>query len=147
MFRILKKDSPWAPFQHKTFRLREGENIDNAPSGHWPTPLVDEEPSADRGPVMITIEYQVSQENRQQFKALMQQLRLVRKRDGAFFWSLFSDVEDANRIVETFMTESWLEHLRQHERITNSDRILQEKIADLCDAKRPPVVSHYVATE
>jgi hypothetical protein len=31
-------------------------------------------------------------------------------------------------MVETFLVESWLEHLRQHDRVTNSDRLLQEVV-------------------
>jgi len=31
-------------------------------------------------------------------------------------------------MVETFLVESWLEHLRQHERVTDTDRVLQETV-------------------
>ena len=37
-------------------------------------------------------------------------------------WELFTDTEDPEHIVECFMVESWLEHLRQHERVTVADR-------------------------
>ena len=64
---------------------------------------------------------------------------------GAFFWSLFPDVSNPNRIIETFMAESWLEHLRQHERVTQDDRVLQDKIRELTKDAQAPIVSHYVA--
>ncbi len=127
------------------FHLQKGEEVDNAPSGHWPAPVVEGEPELDQGPVLITIEYHIKPEKREQFVALMQEMHRARQRDGAFFWSMFSDVANPNRVVETFMTESWLEHLRQHERSTNADYILQKSISDICSTTQPPVVEHYVA--
>ncbi len=127
------------------FRLQKGEAIDNAPSGHWPAPIVDDGAEPDQGPVLVTVEYHIEPEKRQQFLGLMQQLHRARKRDGAFFWSMFSDVAKPNRIIETFMTESWLEHLRQHERSTNADYILQKSISDISSTTQPPVIEHYVA--
>lgn len=127
------------------FHLQESEGIDNAPSGDWPAPLVDKEPEADQGPVLITIEYNIDLEKKDQFIQLMRDLQHIRKRDGAFFWSVFADVANPNRIIETFMTESWLQHLRQHEHTTNADHILQEDIVKVSIAQQSPVVCHYVS--
>ena len=41
---------------------------------------------------------------------------------------LFVDVTDPGRYLEEFLVESWLEHLRQHERVTVSDREVQERV-------------------
>lgn len=127
------------------FHLKKGEGVDNAPSGHWPAPVVEGELEADQGPVLITVEYHIEPEKREQFVELMRELRRARKRDGALFWSMFSDVANPNRVIETFMTESWLEHLRQHERSTNADYILQKSISDISTTTQPPIVEHYVA--
>jgi MFS family permease len=127
------------------FRLQKAEGVDNAPSGHWPAPIVDGEFEPDQGPVLITVEYQVESEKKHQFMKLMQDLHHARKRDGAFFWCIFSDVAKPNRILETFMTESWLEHLRQHERSTNADYILQKKISEISCPSDPVIIEHYVA--
>jgi len=126
------------------FHLKKGESSDNAPSGRWPSPMVTEEPEPDQGPVLITIEYHIRLDKKAQFIVLMRELSRVRKRDGAFFWSMFSDVANPNRIIETFMTESWLEHLRQHDRSTNTDFILQKKISDISATTSPPRVAHFV---
>jgi len=40
-------------------------------------------------------------------------MRRLRRRNGAFMWELFQDIEDPGRMVDSFMVESWLEHLRQ----------------------------------
>ncbi|NOZ10248.1 MAG: MFS transporter [Gammaproteobacteria bacterium] len=127
------------------FHLQRGEGVDNAASGHWPAPVVEDEPESDQGPVLITVEYHIELEKKEQFVKLMKELHRTRKRDGAFFWSMFSDVANPCRIVETFMTESWLEHLRQHERSTNADYILQKSISDISITIQPPVVEHYIA--
>ena len=134
-----------AIFVTARFRLSRGDGIDLAPSGHWPAPIVNVELDPDQGPVLITIEYNLKPEHRIKFNNYTQALHQMRKRDGAFFWSLFSDVSDPNKVFETFMVESWLEHLRQHERVTQSDKALQEKIHNLTKGMQAPVVSHYIA--
>jgi hypothetical protein len=48
------------------------------------------------------------------------------------------------RYVETFLVESRLEHLRQHERVANADRVLRETVARF-GAKGAPKVSHLIA--
>jgi hypothetical protein len=67
-------------------------------------------------------------------------MRLVRRRDGAFHWGLFVDATDPSRYVEEFLVESWIEHLRQHERMTVADwegqLLIQEFLTE------PPRVAH-----
>ena len=46
------------------------------------------------------------------------------ERDGAYAWGVFQD-NAAGRFVETFLVESWTEHLRQHRRVTHADRALE----------------------
>jgi len=127
------------------FKLKKGEGIDLAPSGHWPTPIQNTETDADQGPVLITIEYDIEPKKRLLFNSHMQSLENMRKRDGAFFWSIFTDVANPNKVLETFMVESWLEHLRQHDRVTQADKELQDKIRELTLEMKLPKVSHYVA--
>ena len=43
------------------------------------------------------------------------------------------------------MVESWLEHLRQHERVTHADRVLQEQMHGLL--RHTPAVRHLVSVE
>ena len=113
-------------------------------SGHWPTPVLASEVDKDQGPVMITIEYQVEVSKQKQFKHIAKNLREIRKRDGAFFWELYSDVEKPESILEAFMVESWLDHLRQHERVTNNDKKTQDHLLSLCRQNTRPVVRHMI---
>jgi hypothetical protein len=57
----------------------------------------------------------------------MQKVRAERRRDGAIFWGLFVDTNEPGRYVEFFTLESWLEHLRQHERVTGTDRDIEAR--------------------
>ena len=44
------------------------------------------------------------------------------------------------------MVESWVEHLRQHERVTVADRAAEEKAKAFHVDPEPIVVTHWVAT-
>ena len=52
----------------------------------------------------------------------MKEMKRIRLRDGAIRWNLLRDSADPERYLEIFVTESWGEHLRQHERVTAEDR-------------------------
>jgi quinol monooxygenase YgiN len=104
-----------------------------------------EEVESDSGPIMVTVEYRIDLSRTQEFKIVMQEMRRIRRRDGAFMWELFSDTEQPDRMVECFMVESWLEHLRQHERTTVADRKVIEMAQAFHLGSSPPRVTHMVA--
>jgi hypothetical protein len=49
-------------------------------------------------------------------------------------------------MLETFLVESWLEHLRQHERVTNADRLVQDAVQRF-HCQGDPKVTHLIAAE
>ena len=69
------------------------------------------------GPVLVTVEYRIDPRDRAQFLAAMDQLGYERRRNGACGWGVFED-SASEGMLETFLVESWLEHLRQRERVT-----------------------------
>ncbi len=71
---------------------------------------------------MVSIRYAVQSDKRAEFVAAMQAVREMRRRNGAYFWQLFHDSENPTQYIEVFMDESWVEHLRQHERASVADR-------------------------
>jgi MFS family permease len=109
------------------FKLGQHQVLDFRPTLDWPAPVLAETPEPDSGPVMVTIEYRVQPAKRAEFVAAMQAVREMRRRNGAYFWELFHDSADTARFVECFMDESWLEHLRQHERASVSDREIRQR--------------------
>src|SRR4029077_3927615 len=114
------------------------------PSMHWPIPLIACEPNLEHGPVLIQVEYRVDPERTTHFVAAMEALEIIRRRDGAFRWGLFRDIAQPDRWVETFLVESWAEHLRQHERVTVEDRAIEERVRSLLKQESPPVVAHLI---
>jgi MFS family permease len=132
-----------------TFRMRlpEGPPQDLAPSRHWPAPPAVDDAGGDRGPVLVTVEYRVDPSTAEEFALAMREVRRIRLRDGATRWDLLTDPTDAGRYVESFLVDSWLEHLRQHERITAEDRVLEQRARRFHVGPQPPVVSHFIARE
>jgi hypothetical protein len=59
---------------------------------------------------------------------------------------VFEDAAEEGRMVETFLVESWLEHLRQHERVTNADRLIEEKVHHF-HLHGVPKVTHLIAAD
>jgi MFS family permease len=129
------------------WKLHRGEALDLAPSMHWPAPIVADELDGDRGPVMVTVEYRIDPAHAEAFVAVMDELSRERRRDGAYEWQLFADASDSGRWLEYFLVASWLEHLRQHERVTVADRDLQNRVRAIHIGDTPPVVSHLIAPQ
>jgi hypothetical protein len=108
------------------WKLQAGANVDFSPSMHWPAPVTIRAIEPDRGPVLVTIEYHIDSKNREPFLHALGRSARERRRDGAYDWGIFEDPAVDGRFVETFLTDSWLEHLRQHQRVTKADRIMEE---------------------
>jgi hypothetical protein len=128
------------------WKLQTGAGLDLTPSMHWPAPTVAYEVWDDRGSVLVTIEYRINPKDREPFPAALEKLARERRRDGAYAWGVFEDAAAEGRMVETFLVESWLEHLRQHERVTNADRVLQETIHRF-QTEGTPKITHLIAAE
>jgi MFS family permease len=127
----------------RRWKLQTGAGVDLTPSMHWPTPVLSRHVESDAGPVMVTIEYRINEADRAAFLRALDLLSHERGRDGAYAWGLFEDVAEPGKFLETFLVESWLEHLRQHKRVTNADRVLQQQVHRLL--KVPPTTTHLVA--
>ena len=52
----------------------------------------------------------------------------MRRRNGGYGWGVYEDMEQPGRFLEHFFTDSWLDHLRHHERVTVADRAVQDRV-------------------
>jgi MFS family permease len=128
------------------WKLQTALGIDLAPSMHWPAPIAVHEIDGDQGPVMVIVEYRIDPKNRKPFLAALNKLAQERRRDGAYAWGVFEDAAEEGRMVETFFVESWIEHLRQHERVTNADRLIQNTVQSFA-IQGTPKITHLVAAD
>lgn len=127
-------------------KLPDG-TTDVSPWNHWRMPAMVNalRPELDRGPVLVTLEYRVNRERAGEFLEAIHEYSRVRRRDGAYRWGVYRDLEDPDRFVETFLVRSWAEHLRQHERSTKADREVEDRLKT--HVTGVPTVRHLVAAE
>jgi MFS family permease len=111
---------------------------------HWRMPVIVESaaPNSDEGPVLVTVEYKVQPEHQKGFLSAIHRYGRVRRRDGASRWGIFRDVERADVFVESFLVNSWAEHLRQHDRLTRADSNVEQAVHSHTHGE--PIVRHFI---
>lgn len=112
-----------------------------------PMPDVAHAIDPDSGPVLITVEYLIDPERAIEFERAARALREIRRRDGATFWGMFFDAAAPGRFVEYFAVESWLEHLRQHQRVTAADLFILDQVFAFHIGANSPAVTHQVSAQ
>jgi MFS family permease len=126
------------------YRFKTDKQRDLTPSRDWPEHILGIDPQPESGPVLVTVEYRIEREKWREFTKAMSSLGRMRRRTGARRWDLFQDPADPSRYVETFLIESWVEHLRQHERFTVTDRQVLEHARSFHVGSGDPFVSHFI---
>jgi MFS family permease len=130
---------PWS----LRFSVLRGAPPDLTPHSYTaPPPALGGEREETDGPVRVAIEYFIDPGDYSEFTQAAHRLRNVRMRDGAIRWGIYQDAADPRRMLETFITESWLEYLRQRERFTASDRRIRDEVTGFHRGKEPPRISY-----
>jgi MFS family permease len=99
-------------------------------------------PQAEDGPVTVITELIIRPEDREEFLALMKELRLVFLRNGAFHFRVDEILERPGTFRTEMRVSSWGEHLRQHTRTTKAETELAERVWRMHAGEQDPVVSH-----
>jgi MFS family permease len=129
------------------WRLEPTERLDVRPLHLLPRPEVQDWPDPNEGPVLVMADYRVHVDRAANFVLAMRQLGRLRRRDGAMRWGLFRDPSEPGHYVETFVVESWAEHLRQVERATLADRALDARARSFLVNGEHPEIRHLVAAQ
>ncbi|MGE3317823.1 MAG: MFS transporter [Candidatus Berkiella sp.] len=127
----------------RSWQLHRDNDIDVTPSKHWLDPSIAVPIENKDGPVLVTAKYVVNLHNRNNFIKDMQIIKRQRLKTGAYVWQLFEDVEKPNIFFEVFYVETWLEHLRQHERTIKHDLITRDKIRSYLEHNVE--ITHYIS--
>src|SRR6267143_1042106 len=130
------------------YKLKPLTDVDMTPSMHWSMPraMIDID-DHEEGSVLVEMEFQIDPARSHEFESAMNKVRSVMLRDGAINWELFHDIENPSRYVMMFTSESWTEHLRQHERITKADLAVEQHANSFHIGKGPPRISHLISED
>jgi len=96
------------------------------------------------GPIMITVDFDIGEDDIPAFLETMTLRRRIRKRDGARRWSLLRDLEQPNIWTEKFYVATWVEYIRHNQRRTISDSGVTETLHKLHRGAEPPVVRRMI---
>ncbi len=125
------------------WRLQGAAALDLTPSMHWRTPVFVHPLEDDQGPILLTVDYRIDPKDRVPFLAVIHEIGLERKRDGAYAWGAFEDTQVSGRIVETFLIQSLLELKHLRTRVTIADRMIEDQARAFLT--EPPNVTFLVA--
>jgi MFS family permease len=112
---------------------------DLTPSQEMKAPVAADEPAL--GNVQVTIEYRIDPARTAEFRKLMEASRRSRLRQGALSWELLRSVGDPGCYIERIVDESWIEHLRRFDRVTNADVTLRDRKLAYHTGPGAPVVT------
>lgn len=83
--------------------------------------------TARSGPLVVEVEYRVAQKNARAFHNVMQDVQLLRQRNGAYGWSVARDIAEPELWTERFHCPTWLDYLRHRNRSTQMERAIEQQ--------------------
>ena len=97
-----------------------------------------------QGPVLVTVEYLIDPARSEEFAGVMAESRRFRLRMGATYWGLFRDASNPGRFVEHFTVGTWVDRLRQIERLTAEDVALWDRKSEFHIGPEPVLMTHFI---
>jgi len=117
-------------------------NLDLTRRWQVPATAVPVEPRT--GPVVVTVEYIIREEDIVEFLAAMAERRRIRRRDGARSWRLLRDLSNPQIWLERYETSTWLEYIRHNSRLTHADATIPARLRALHRGPEAPVVRRMI---
>ena len=124
--------------------LGQVEDLDLAPLGRWREPETAVPVEHRSGPIVVTVEHRVAEENVPAFLDAMAERRRIARRDGARRWTLLRDLEEPTLWIERFHMPTWLDYVRDTQRRTRADADNLERIRSLHIEPGPPKVRRMI---
>jgi MFS family permease len=124
--------------------LAQAEALNLDPLHAWKEPVTAVPVGPRTGPVVITIEYTIREEDILEFLAAMAERRRIRRRDGALNWMLLRDLGNPQIWIERYNTPTWLDYVRHNSRLTQDDATIPERLRALHRGPAPPVVRRMI---
>jgi MFS family permease len=118
--------------------------LDLDPLNRWREPQValDIEPRS--GPIIVTVEYLIRDEDVIAFLEAMSERRRIRKRDGARQWTLLRDLVNPELWIERYESPTWVEYVRHNQRVTQADAEIGDRVRSLHKGPNPPVARRLI---
>ncbi len=108
------------------FRYRlaavDAVNDEEHPAPRIPPLEIPAAAAQESAPLMISLEYRVDPNRAREFEDLMQEIGSIRRRVGATFWGLFSDLSVPGKYAEHFVVQCALDARSMHDRMTDPER-------------------------
>ena len=127
------------------WKLQTGAALNLTPSMRWRAPAFLNRVADDQGPILAIAEYVVDPADRLAFLAVMQDIGLERRRDGAFAWNIFEDPDEAGKIIEAYLVHSALELKYRQSRVTMADEMMEDHASHFL--KAPPLTRYFLAPQ
>jgi hypothetical protein len=79
-----------------------------------------------------------------EFLAAMGERRRIRRRDGARHWTLLRDLAEPDLWIERYHSPTWLDYVRQNQRVTQEDAVILDRIHRLHQGPGKPRVRRMI---
>jgi MFS family permease len=124
--------------------LPEFSKLSLDPLDHFNEPALKLDLRPRSGPILIMVDYEIAQQDVDAFLSAMAQRRRIRLRDGARQWSLLRDLEDPRIWTESYHVPTWMEYVRHHQRRTQADAEVFDRLKAMHRGEHPPRVHRMI---
>lgn len=120
-----------SPLLARSLRIADRSSSAQTASDQLPEPEVRLGISGRSGPIVIDVQYRIPAERARDFYHLMREVERIRKRNGAYDWSLSRDLADPQLWSERYRCPTWNDYLRHRARRTLEEVSVQRSAAEL----------------
>ncbi|MDH4440468.1 MAG: MFS transporter [Rhizobium sp.] len=96
------------------------------------------------GPIVIQIDFEITDADVAEFLGVMVERRRIRLRDGARNWTLMRDLENPDIWTETYHVPTWVDYVRHNHRRTKADAEITDRLLQLHRGDKPPHVHRMI---